>query len=633
MLLMKSVVRLVTATSAVAALLLGGAPQAQACGGFFCSRTPVDQTAERIIFTVNADSTVSAHIQVSYLGDRDNFAWIVPVPGEVAPEAFPQRALTALDLATEPVYQTNSCSFPDFAAAPGNGAGGAASAPPMAGGEVVVLQEQNFGPYQSVTIQGDNAERLVEWLRENGYRITDTMVPYIEQYVQDQMVFFAMRLLPEADVEDISPVKLTYAGSEPMIPIRLTTVAAQPEMGLVVWVLGENRYAPKNYADLAIDETQIEFRNYGSQNNYLTLVSKEVDKVGGQAFITEYAGPTGPLADQVAQGFVPPGIEGAQEAQDSLVALLRAHPHITRLYSRMSAEEMTEDPYFQLADKTESVSNIHNLSCEEGTSASCDCADGSVGTRHCGAPDFGWYGACECGSDIMEGTPDGGMSGAAAPNYCGELPPSPCAFTYCGRSGSCVANDAGQPVCVCAVGTTARARNTTAGELQLYCEPLEFNFMVLPEMTAPNAGAPMFPDACTGFDCGASGACTTMNGSPTCVCEAGFGASVTTEFKDGLPQAKITCERVTGVTPLLPLLPNIGETEIDPGAPQMPAQPGPMTGPMTEPPGNVPAPGNGSTAANKGSCSVAQAGTSSDVPAWLLCLGMAGLLGLRRRRS
>ncbi len=41
---------------------------AQACGGFFCQNSPIDQNAERIIFTQNHDGTVSAYIQIHTRG-------------------------------------------------------------------------------------------------------------------------------------------------------------------------------------------------------------------------------------------------------------------------------------------------------------------------------------------------------------------------------------------------------------------------------------------------------------------------------------------------------------------------------------------------------------------------------------
>ena len=44
--------RVVFSTFLVAASMVGGARPAQACGGFFCSRAqPVNQAAERIIFS------------------------------------------------------------------------------------------------------------------------------------------------------------------------------------------------------------------------------------------------------------------------------------------------------------------------------------------------------------------------------------------------------------------------------------------------------------------------------------------------------------------------------------------------------------------------------------------------------
>src|SRR5438477_8704113 len=85
--------------AAVSALVAGSPKEASACGGFFCSRSPVDQTAEHILFTVNTDESVTAIVQISYSGDRDNFAWIVPVPGvpQKLDATFPQLAFQALD--------------------------------------------------------------------------------------------------------------------------------------------------------------------------------------------------------------------------------------------------------------------------------------------------------------------------------------------------------------------------------------------------------------------------------------------------------------------------------------------------------------------------------------------------------
>jgi hypothetical protein len=56
------------------------APIALACGGLFCQNSPVDQNAERIIFTQNGDGTISAIIQIQYTGFDDDFSWVLPLP-------------------------------------------------------------------------------------------------------------------------------------------------------------------------------------------------------------------------------------------------------------------------------------------------------------------------------------------------------------------------------------------------------------------------------------------------------------------------------------------------------------------------------------------------------------------------
>ena len=53
---------------------------ALACGGFFCQNSPIDQNAERIIFTQNRDGTISAYIQIQYTGSAPDFSWILPIP-------------------------------------------------------------------------------------------------------------------------------------------------------------------------------------------------------------------------------------------------------------------------------------------------------------------------------------------------------------------------------------------------------------------------------------------------------------------------------------------------------------------------------------------------------------------------
>src|SRR5688500_14612476 len=90
----------------VPVLPLFAAELALACGGMFCSQTsptPVDQSAEKILFEVRDDGTVTATVEIKYFGTPGDFAWIVPVAGTPEfVEVAPKDELLLLDAATRP---------------------------------------------------------------------------------------------------------------------------------------------------------------------------------------------------------------------------------------------------------------------------------------------------------------------------------------------------------------------------------------------------------------------------------------------------------------------------------------------------------------------------------------------------
>jgi hypothetical protein len=509
---------IVSLLALVPALAVLGEPNvAHACGGLFCSTTPVDQNAERIIFTINGDHTVTAYVQISYTGAPDQFAWIIPAP--TAPELsadFPDLAMRALDTATAPRYFKQTCGRGPFGGTGGSGGTGGVSAGPG----VTVIARQNVGPFETVTLEGTSATVLVEWLQNNGYRITDKMTPFIQPYVEGGMKFVAMRLLPGKETKDITPLVMTYDSDKPAIPLRLTTVAAQPEMGIVTFILADKRWAPDNYVDLKIADRLIEFDQFGFQNNYLSVVSREADKVGGQAFVTEYARATLELAQQVQNQFLPSWQPDVAPARDALLALLRRFPYVTRLYTRMSAEEMTEDPTFKVASDQGDVSNVHDLT----------------------DPNFDF-------SRCPPVTPPA---------------PNPCTFTYCGRQGACAPvfldnGGAVNPVASCVCSRTASARVTpTGGTPQVYCEPLAMDLDSAP--ASGTTSAPLLSSACEGVSCGEHGRCVPINGSPTCKCDAGYGAVAQQTFdpNTGSSRTSLTCQLVWPFVPSMPALPPIG---------------------------------------------------------------------------
>lgn len=319
----------------LALLLLAPAPAARACGGFFCTNVPVDQSAERIIFAVNAGAgTIDAYVQINYTGSPDQFAWVVPVPNPPKVDVADMQLFTELDQITQPSYV--SPPFPEDCSIP---------IPAAEAGGVNVFGQGSVGPYDYAIVGSADPQELVQWLRTNGYQITPAMEPLVAVYVQERMDFLAMKLQPNKETKDIQPIKMTYKSAKPMIPLRLTAVAANPDMAVITWILADQQAAPENYQAIAIPNDEIVFSIFGG-DNYRRLVSQHADQAGGRAFITEYAGPTVNLSAGGPQ----------------LGALLRQYRYLTRVYTRISPEEMTVDPVFRFDPALPDVSNFHDLS-------------------------------------------------------------------------------------------------------------------------------------------------------------------------------------------------------------------------------------------------------------------------------
>lgn len=327
-------------------LAWGDGRSVYACGGLFCQNNPVDQNAERIIFTQNGNGTITAIIQIQYTGFDEDFSWILPLPEAITADALevPETATNAfleLETATNPVFippPLPSCAQVDFAAVEEEGV-------MMSDGGVEVFASGEVGPFGFDVIGSEDPTALINWLRDNNYRVDPPMEPLIDLYVEEQFVFLAMRLLPEQGVQDIQPIQVTYPSDKPMIPLRLTAVAANPDMAVLTWFFADNQAIPENYAHMEIMDHEITFFSFGG-NNYRQLLSARANEYAGHAFITEYAQPTNQLA------FADPLLQD----------LSRRYAYLTRLNTVISPEEMTLDPVFNYNPQLKNVSNIHDLS-------------------------------------------------------------------------------------------------------------------------------------------------------------------------------------------------------------------------------------------------------------------------------
>lgn len=468
---------------------------ALACGGFFCSAVqlqPVEQNAERILFEIE-DGVITATVEIKYSGEPDGFAWVVPTRASDGDELalsvdVPGDVLALLDDATTPSIippptdcATNSRSFgAPMAAMSDSGTAESGGSDP-----VDVENLPQVGPYEPQLVSSDDPDALIAWLNENDYLITAEMEPFVADYVAQGMKFLAMKLAPGAEVADVAPISMSYAGDTPSIPIVLTGVAAEPEMGIMAFIAADSRYESANFVNLEVATDDVSMNPANGFNNYYALISWKADQAGGNAAFTEWVDSADSAADTAIarwSGWVDwnTGEPQYEEEIAWLEEFRGRHSTLSRLYTRISGWEMILDPSF-LATTGDSVSGVHDLSDRPPVDI---CSDSAFSRR------------------------------------------SPCGDTYCGEGAVCATTAADVDGCVCPAGAVARViqePDVITGQLSetVTCQLESHDMMAsLADLSIPFGDG----DPCADSACGDDGTCVALNGFPTCSCDEGFAA-------------------------------------------------------------------------------------------------------------
>ncbi|MCB9593784.1 MAG: DUF2330 domain-containing protein [Sandaracinaceae bacterium] len=318
-----------THIAAMAFCALSLAPHAaSACGGFFCSTTPIEQAGETIVYGLEDDGTLTMSVRINYTGDDDDFAWILPVVAPPELSIGTDALFDQLRRVTEPsflttyetagtcrehprcvyegscgtAYDGSGCGYDASGSAPWTGdyvdaAAGAsdasapvadASAPPDPG--VMVFSQGPIGPYESVVLGAATAAEVVAWLQEKGYQVPDASIPLLETYAAAGQVFVALRLRSNVDTRAIRPITLRMPTTEACLPIRLTAIATVPELPITTFFLGRLPVTPANYSTVELQPDQIGY--WTGARSWRRDLTTEIQRMGGQAFATDYSGPT-----------------------------------------------------------------------------------------------------------------------------------------------------------------------------------------------------------------------------------------------------------------------------------------------------------------------------------------------------
>jgi hypothetical protein len=317
---------------------------AAACGGMFSADSYTEQSAERLIFAVSP-GLVTLYEQIHYTGSPKDFAWVLPVPAVPTVGTAQINLFQDLDQQTAPRFYTPStpnCGF--------NGGTGAA-APSQRSGSVNVYGSGTVGPYNYNVIGSSNPQALAQWLTDHHYKIPAESQVEMQPYIAAHMFFLAMRLQGSAGIQDMTPVRITYAnvGLSVTIPLRMATPMGKEPLGVQVWIFAKSRYVPQNYQTLQLDYNRL------ATTSYPALVNQAVSKVGGHGFVTEYAQPTSNLS----------------ASDQELATLKQSYSYLTRLYTNIPPAQINLDPSFVAQTGLSDVGPVHEIAVPDNSQTSC----------------------------------------------------------------------------------------------------------------------------------------------------------------------------------------------------------------------------------------------------------------------
>ena len=238
--------KLIAAPLVVILFLLTTATPVLADGGFFSKEMHLDlyESAQRaVILYGNSTGNYTEHLilSVSFEGDAEDFAWVIPVPNR------PEIAVSDPELFWELYYLTRTeVPSPGLGCFEGEGEHGG----------VDVIEEQVVGPYATAILSAANATALVDWLNANGYIFPEDGEEIVSEYIEKEWYFVATKInaveegtgdaLAEGDIE---PIVLSFASNQTVYPLRISalsaTTATPPQV--LLYVFADHVMVPEQY--------------------------------------------------------------------------------------------------------------------------------------------------------------------------------------------------------------------------------------------------------------------------------------------------------------------------------------------------------------------------------------------------
>jgi hypothetical protein len=229
-------------------------------------------------------------------------------------------------------------------------------------GLVEVEARGQAGIFEWAALTSTGANALLDWLNANSFALPATAAGVLDDYIQQEMHFLALRVDEPNDLNTgdgeiaIPPIQFTCQSARRFYPMAISQVSAAADTEVLIYVLGAHRVEAANVANALIDPNAVAYDPASASNtNYESLFTQTIADVGGSALITEFVGPAQYLVDTTIW----------PEAPTAVLDLT----YLTRLRTVIGREQMNLDFEFQDASSDDAVNNYFWIDLPEYANA------------------------------------------------------------------------------------------------------------------------------------------------------------------------------------------------------------------------------------------------------------------------
>lgn len=202
------------------------------------------------------DGKETLHLQSNYEGPAADFAWVIPVPARPAVSRSSWELFTQVEEATRPrvhfavvSYHGGLCGC----------SGGEASTEEQgtADAAVAVLETLSIAEFHVDIVHARDGGGFVDWLRGKSYRVDEKAAPVLQQYVDKEFYFVAVRIregamAPAGDGKamvsgGLTPLSVSFETDKPFYPLAISAISSAAENELLLLAATPWRTVPEGW--------------------------------------------------------------------------------------------------------------------------------------------------------------------------------------------------------------------------------------------------------------------------------------------------------------------------------------------------------------------------------------------------